>query len=36
MSKIKEHLIDIYGEDWGAKLEDIAIQRKAVKHDRKQ
>lgn len=33
MSKIKGHLIDIYGEDWSSKLEDIAIRRKEVKHD---
>ncbi len=33
MSKIKGHLIDIYGEDWSARLEEIAIQREAVKYD---
>lgn len=33
MSKIKNHLIDIYGDDWSARLEDIAQQKqRGVKH----
>lgn len=28
MSKIKNALIDIYGEDWSARLEDVAAERK--------
>ena len=27
MSKIKTALVDIYGEDWAPRLEDIAKQR---------
>lgn len=27
MSKIKNHLIDIYGEDWTGRLQDIAAKR---------
>lgn len=30
MSKPKGHLIDIYGKDWTSRLEEIAINRKAV------
>lgn len=28
MSKLKNALIDIYGEDWSGRLEDIAAGRK--------
>lgn len=28
MSKIKNALIDIYGEDWSCRLQDIATERK--------
>lgn len=29
MSKLKNYLIDIYGEDWTYRLEIIAMHRKA-------
>lgn len=34
MSKYKNLLTDIYGEDWSNRLEEIANQRKAVSHGR--
>lgn len=35
MSKIKGHLIDIYGEDWTSRLEDIALQRKGATYGKR-
>lgn len=35
MSKLKNALIDIHGEDWSARLEDIATGRKSGVYVRK-
>lgn len=31
MSNIKRYAIDMYGEDWTERLEDIALKREAKK-----
>lgn len=35
MSKMKNALIDIYGEDWSERLEDIANNRNEVNYGRR-
>lgn len=35
MSKIKNYAIDMYGEDWTQRLEDIAIRKAEVENGKR-